>query len=267
MSRVYLCYSSYLIYSRIAIVASALCYELHDDNGTPDEESDDIIVGWMVMELYDVSLFGGSVITTYFDLDGNEVQESEIDYDHVGLADFVGPVQDHAYFTAGRPNGNYFEVYGLLPRDYEKFHYLLQEIIKARNELEKRKSDSLKAADGWDSVDRNSTLFDFQKNTLKKVWKDQFNRKAKLVSVQEAQLQSLERQFRKLGFDKTYSIGQGTDWGAWEDGKPHPRAEGRGLEGAISGYRVSFVERLSKISLATYKTGNKSFLWSNETPA
>ena len=37
------------------------------------------------MELYDVSLFGGSVITTYFDLDGNEVQESEIDYDHMEL--------------------------------------------------------------------------------------------------------------------------------------------------------------------------------------
>ena len=62
-----------------------MCYELHDDNGTPDDESDDIIVGWLVMELYDVSLFGGSVITTYFDLDGNEVQESEIDYDHMEL--------------------------------------------------------------------------------------------------------------------------------------------------------------------------------------
>ncbi len=62
-----------------------MCHELHDDNGTPDDESDDIIVGWMVKELYDVSLFGGSVISTYFDLDGNEVQEYEIDYDHMEL--------------------------------------------------------------------------------------------------------------------------------------------------------------------------------------
>ena len=36
-------------------MASALCHELHDDNCTPDDESDDIVVGWLVMELYDVS--------------------------------------------------------------------------------------------------------------------------------------------------------------------------------------------------------------------
>jgi len=43
------------------LLDAILTYELHDDNGTPDDESDDIVVGWMVMELYDVSLFGGTV--------------------------------------------------------------------------------------------------------------------------------------------------------------------------------------------------------------
>ena len=42
-------------------MASALCHELHDDNGTPDDESDDVVVGWMVMELYDVSDVGSAV--------------------------------------------------------------------------------------------------------------------------------------------------------------------------------------------------------------
>ena len=62
-----------------------LTYELHDDNGTPNDESDDIVVVWLVLELYDASLFGGSAIPTYDDLDGKEVQEYEIDYDHMEL--------------------------------------------------------------------------------------------------------------------------------------------------------------------------------------
>ncbi|MBV07768.1 MAG: hypothetical protein CMN21_00955 [Rubinisphaera sp.] len=56
--------------------------ELYDDNDTPEDDSDDILVGYIIEEIYDAPEIydPGEVITTLFDADGNEVDSIGYDY-------------------------------------------------------------------------------------------------------------------------------------------------------------------------------------------
>ncbi len=56
--------------------------EYYDDNGTPDDDSDDILVGYGIFERYDVDGLGvaGAENLTLYDTDGNQVSAMGYDY-------------------------------------------------------------------------------------------------------------------------------------------------------------------------------------------
>ncbi|TWT59741.1 Ig-like domain-containing protein [Rubinisphaera italica] len=181
-------------------------------------------------DLEDVGEFGSQANNSEGNSNPTELPLPPLNEEH----EFIGPVFDYYHDTSDLPDGNYFDVYGLSPDEFELFEELVAEINSLRKQIERVEEEIRKLEE-----EKSDILFF---SWLRNSWFDeQINKKINEKLDLEARLRELEEKFTELGFGNSASYGQGSDW--THGGNSRPKAGGPGLEGAVAAYEASRMYR------------------------